>query len=159
MVIRHRYNKIVISKKGNGLFFKSNIEKAKERKLEEYFFDIVARELNNNIKHDAVWAKAIAKSQGDIGKAESYYIKYRIESLKDDMILNQEAYEEKLKKDGIYICSNCHAEVKPKKKSKGCLLILIPLLFLYIVPGVIYALFYSGYIYKCPKCDHNINID
>ena len=154
------------------MFFKSNIEKAKERKLEEYFFDIIAQELNNNIKHNAVWTKAIAKSQGDIGKAESYYIEYRIESLKDDLILNQEVeenkrtkqilakqvYEEKLKKDGIYICLNCHAEVKPKKKSKGSLLILILLLLLGIFPGVIYSLFYSGYIYKCPKCDHNINI-
>lgn len=155
------------------MFFKSNVEKAKERKLEEYFFNIVAQELKNGIKHDATWAKAIAFAQGNSEKAESSYIKYRIESLQDDMILNQEAeendkiqkelerkaYKQTLKKKGIYICQNCHAEVKPIKKKKGSVLILIPLIFLYIVPAIIYALLYDGYIYRCPKCDRIMDID
>ena len=82
------------------MFVKSDLEKAKERKADEYFFNIVAQELKNNIKHDATWAKAIAKSYGDTNKAESYYIKYRIDSIKDEMILNQESKEkEQLKKN------------------------------------------------------------
>ena len=155
------------------MFLKSDVEKAKERKLEEYFFNIVAQELKNGMKHDATWLKAIASSNGNSEKAESHYIEYRIQSLKDEIILNQEEkvnekkldtlakqrHEQKLKEKGIYICSNCHAEVKPKKTAKGCILILIPLLFIYIVPGIIYALFYSGYIYKCPKCKTKIKVD
>ena len=162
-----------LSIKEKTLFLKSDVEKAKERKLEEYFFDIVAQELKTGIKHDATWLKAISHSNGNSDKAESYYIEYRIQSLKDEIILNQEnelnqknknrlaeqEYEKELRKKGIYICSNCHAEVKPEKKAKGCILILIPLLFIYIIPGIIYAFFYNGYIYKCPKCKKKIKVD
>ena len=73
------------------MFFKSNFEKAKERKADEYYFNIVGQELKNNIRHDATWAKAISKSFGNTKKAESYYIKYRIDSIKDKIILNEES--------------------------------------------------------------------
>ena len=77
------------------MFVKSDLEKAKERKIDEYYFDIVAKEIKNNIKHDAIWAKAIANSYGDNKKAESYYIEYRKNSLKDETILNEEFKKQK----------------------------------------------------------------
>ena len=77
------------------MFFKSDLEKAKERKIEEYYFDIVAQELEQNIKHNPAWAKAISKSKGDIEIAKSYYIDYRIQSLKDDAVLQEEINNQK----------------------------------------------------------------
>lgn len=94
------------------MFLKSNLEKAKERKIEEYYLNIVAQELEQNIKHNPTWAKSIAKSKGDSEKAKSYYIDYRIQSLKDDAILQQDInnqnkakkklYEEKQKEENFY---------------------------------------------------------
>lgn len=72
------------------MFFKPRIEKVKERKLDEQFLTIVAEELESNIKHKASWAKAISDSNGNNDKAQSYYIKYRVQSLKDDYYLQQE---------------------------------------------------------------------
>lgn len=77
------------------MFLKSDLEKAKERKIEEYYFNIVAQELEQNIKHNPTWVKAIAKSKGDAEKAKSYYIDYRIQSLKDDAVLQAEINHEK----------------------------------------------------------------
>ena len=77
------------------MFLKSDLEKAKERKIEEYYFNIVAQELEQNIKHNPTWVKSVAKSKGDAEKAKSYYIDYRIQSLKDDAVLQAEINHEK----------------------------------------------------------------
>ncbi len=70
--------------------FKSDIEKAKYRKLEEQLYNKVAEELQNGKKHNAIWAKALAYAKGDSGIAQGKYIEYRIESLKDDLIIADE---------------------------------------------------------------------
>jgi len=77
------------------LFLKSDLEKAKERKIEEYYYNIVAKELEQNRKHNPTWVKAIAKSKGDAKKANSFYIDYRIQSLKDDAVLQEEENSQK----------------------------------------------------------------
>ena len=77
------------------MFLKSDLEKAKERKIEEYYFNLVAQELEQNIKHNPTWVKALSKSKGDTEKAKSYYIDYRVQSLKDDTILREEYNKQK----------------------------------------------------------------
>ena len=77
------------------MFLKSDLEKAKERKKEEYYFNIIAKELEQNVKHNPTWAKALANSNGDTEKAKSHYINYRLQSLKDDTILQEEINNQK----------------------------------------------------------------
>jgi hypothetical protein len=49
-------------------------------------------------------------------------------------------------------CPVCGSSRSPVAKSKGSTVVLLVLLFLAIVPGIIYAIFFSGYVYVCPKC-------
>ena len=77
------------------MFLKSDLEKAKERKIEEYYFNLVAEELEKGIKHNPTWAKAISESKGDSEIAKSCYINYRVQSLKDDAILQEEENSQK----------------------------------------------------------------
>ncbi|MDF1884478.1 hypothetical protein JHD49_11050 [Sulfurimonas sp. SAG-AH-194-C21] len=77
------------------MFVKSDLEKAKERKIEEYYFNLVALELEKGIKHNPTWAKAISESKGDIEIAKSCYINYQVQSLKDDTLLQEEEYSQK----------------------------------------------------------------
>jgi len=70
--------------------FKTNTEKAQERKFEEKLYNEVAQELHQGKKHDATWAKALATAKGDNGLAQGLYIKYRVQSMKDDLLIQQE---------------------------------------------------------------------
>ena len=70
--------------------FKSDAEKAHERKIEEQLYNQVAQELQQGKKHDATWAKALATGKGDNEAKQGLYIKYRVQSLMDDLIIEQE---------------------------------------------------------------------
>jgi hypothetical protein len=48
------------------------------------FFDLVARELQNRAIKPGLWARAIAESGQDDGRARSAYIKLRVQELKDE---------------------------------------------------------------------------
>lgn len=49
-------------------------------------------------------------------------------------------------------CPLCGSTERAVKKSKGSGLLLIILLLLWILPGLIYLMVYSGYVYVCPAC-------
>ena len=70
--------------------FKTDTEKAQERKFEEELYNIVAQELRENIKLDSLHMKALASAGSDKELAQSLYIQYRIQSLKDEILINQE---------------------------------------------------------------------
>ena len=70
--------------------FKSEVEKAKERKFKEKLYNEVAQELHQGKRHDAVWIKALADAAGNDGVAQGLYIKYRVQSIMDDIIISQE---------------------------------------------------------------------
>jgi hypothetical protein len=55
---------------------------------------------------------------------------------------------------GQVICSNpnCGAVVTPVQKRKGSALVMIFLFCIGVIPGLIYAIFASGYDYFCPRC-------
>src|ERR1017187_5135899 len=48
------------------------------------FFDLVARELQDRAIKPGLWARAIAESGQDDGRARSAYIKLRVQGLKDE---------------------------------------------------------------------------
>jgi hypothetical protein len=49
-------------------------------------------------------------------------------------------------------CPICGSSRAPVSKSKGSTLVLLLLILFAIVPGILYAMFFSGYVYVCPKC-------
>jgi len=57
---------------------------AVSRLLEEKMYKTVLDELSDGIRRDGLWAKALAKSNGNDGKAKSLYIEYRVQSIKDE---------------------------------------------------------------------------
>ncbi|ENO1855051.1 hypothetical protein ACA876_004192 [Vibrio vulnificus] len=63
---------------------------AKERLIEEHLYAAVADELQRGEKRIGLWTKALARSSGDLGKAESEYIKLRVQSLIDESKLSDE---------------------------------------------------------------------
>ena len=70
--------------------FKSDVEKAKERKFKEKLYNEVAQELHQGKRHDAVWTKALADAVGNSGVAQGLYIEYRVQSIMDDLIISQD---------------------------------------------------------------------
>ena len=71
----------------------SILQKQEEAKL----FETVMDEIANDKRQKGLWGQAIVKSNGDEKKAESEYIKLRVESLKDKKTitkLNKEIKEE-----------------------------------------------------------------
>jgi predicted RNA-binding Zn-ribbon protein involved in translation (DUF1610 family) len=51
-------------------------------------------------------------------------------------------------------CPACGSTLPAVKKSKGSSVLLIILLLLWILPGLIYVIFYNGYVYVCPRCGY-----
>jgi len=67
-----------------GLFDKFKTSTAIDRLSEEKLYEQVAQELKAGKKREGVWVKAMAKSSGDLNKAESLYIELRVQTLKDE---------------------------------------------------------------------------
>lgn len=49
-------------------------------------------------------------------------------------------------------CPVCGSTGTPIRKAKGSSGVMILLLLLWIIPGILYAIFMSGYVFVCPKC-------
>jgi hypothetical protein len=63
--------------------------------------------------------------------------------------------ESSLDADGpLIICPNpnCGYRGPGDRQSKGSGVIAVLLLLLWILPGLLYILFWSGYVVKCPQC-------
>jgi hypothetical protein len=87
------------------LFDKFRRNSAAARLLEEQLYEQVVNELSNGQRRNGLWAKALANSDGAEEKAKALYIKYRVQSIKDefevteaikeqDEILNKQKTEE-----------------------------------------------------------------
>jgi len=61
----------------------------------------------------------------------------------------------------LIICpnTNCAYQGKSKRKSRGSVVLGLLLLCVGVVPGLIYFMLRSGYIYLCPKCGLQISSD
>jgi len=67
------------------MFSTSTTKNSEKRLLEEELYEQVALEIADNKIRPGIWAKALAKAEGSEEKAKGLYIKYRIESIKDEM--------------------------------------------------------------------------
>jgi len=73
-----------------GIFDKFKTSTAIDRLSEERLYEQVAQELKAGKRSEGVWIKAMAKSGGDLNKAESMYIELRVQSLKDELAVASE---------------------------------------------------------------------
>jgi len=57
-------------------------------------------------------------------------------------------------KQGEIVCPNpnCNYCGKPQREAKGSLFVAITLMLFFLLPGILYLVFASGYRYKCPQC-------
>lgn len=50
------------------------------------------------------------------------------------------------------VCPYCKEEMKPRKKARGNTLVGLFLCLLFLLPGIIYFIAYSGYDKVCRNC-------
>lgn len=55
------------------------------RKTDEAIYSAVAQEMENGIKNNGLWLKALEQAQGNSEKQVAEYIRLRVQSLKDDI--------------------------------------------------------------------------
>jgi len=82
-------------------FIKQIVNKIKGiegRDREEIIYASVLEELEKGNKKKGLWAKAIADSEGDKDKIESFYIKYRVQSIEDEIEIAENKIRDKEQK-------------------------------------------------------------
>ena len=104
---------------------------------EEALYKQVLDEVESGVMRKGIYAKALADGLGDVGKAQSLYIKYRVQSLIDEERLN----EKKLKLHLASIEKNQRSDelTQDRETSKlspflqAMLLVFVPLFFVTIL--------------------------
>ena len=99
--------------------FKRKVETtlADSRLEEELIYKHILEEMNSGVIRDGLYAKAMANSNGDEAKANSLYMKYRLQSVKDAMGGNSYLeYVEKLKLEEAQNKKRLNKAKSPKKK-------------------------------------------
>jgi hypothetical protein len=76
-----------------GIFDKFKTSTAIDRLSEEKLYEQVAQELKAGKKREGIWVKAMAKSGGDLNKAEALYIELRVQVIRDEILATQKASE------------------------------------------------------------------
>ncbi len=54
---------------------------------------------------------------------------------------------------------NCGYEGRPRCRARGSVLVGLFLCLFFLLPGILYFMFKSGYRYSCPKCGMQVRID
>ena len=84
---------------------------ADDRQKEEFVYKEILLEMQEGIRRDGLWAKALVDAEGDKDKVEALYIKYRAQSLFDE-INHYNSRAERKKRDEI----RKEEELKQKEK-------------------------------------------
>lgn len=71
------------------MFKKFKQVSAAARLQEEKLYEQVAQELESGERRDGLWVKALANAQGVEEKAQGLYIRYRVQSIKDEHELDE----------------------------------------------------------------------
>ena len=58
------------------------------RKTDEALYSAVAQEMEDGVRHNGLWLKALEQAEGNKEKQIAEYIKLRAQSLKDDISIN-----------------------------------------------------------------------
>ncbi len=112
-------------------------------------------------------ARAVAESDGNKARAESLYVKLRFEELMRQLeqheatnaIAKEQQRQHAIAKDfeqGIITCPKCGYHGLPAKKPRGYLPIGFILMFAYVVPGLLYFMYFNGYKGVCHKCGRTL---
>jgi predicted RNA-binding Zn-ribbon protein involved in translation (DUF1610 family) len=139
---------------------------------ENRHYAMVADEISTGRIDRALWAKALAHSNGEDTAAKGAYIRYRVEQLEKEEAIFLAKQKEQQRKEQMekaaraaeqritvsMDCPKC-GHSTAKKEPRGDLGIGILLCFLMIVPGLIYALLCSGFRYTCTNCGQVIRIE
>ncbi|OPY00087.1 MAG: Ankyrin repeats (3 copies) [Syntrophorhabdus sp. PtaB.Bin027] len=88
------------------------LEEIQTRQFEENIFELVAHEIQSGIKRSGIWAKAISEAIGDEMVAKSLYIRYRAQSMIDEVYL---AEEEKRKSEETKVKRELEEKDQKKK--------------------------------------------
>ena len=81
---------------------KTSAEESINRLAEEQLYVQVNEELSSGRTREGIWFKALAESEGDITKAKALYVKYRVQSLKDTLVIEQQIQKNKDNEAKIY---------------------------------------------------------
>jgi len=95
------------------LFEKFRRTSAATRLLEEQLYEQVVQELSNGQRRDGLWAKALANSDGLEEKAKALYIRYRVQSIKDEIEIHEAIKEEAVKARAAQLAD-------PATKARNC---------------------------------------
>lgn len=117
--------------------------------VQDKIYAMIGEELSRKEYHPGPLARAVAEANGDRNKLESLYIRFRFEELYREAEL---AYQVEAMASGALTCPYCHHTAMPERVARGNALLLIFLFCLYIVPGLLYAIAFSGYKAICSNC-------
>jgi|TARA_R110000787_G_scaffold13751_5_gene42861 hypothetical protein len=98
------------------IFDKFKTQSIGARLIEEKLYEVVANELQNGVRRNGLWAKALAKSQGDESKAKALYISYRVQSLKDESEISEARKEHELEESRRIHQEQQYQEQKKKER-------------------------------------------
>ena len=88
----------------------------KGRKTEEILYEMVTSELEKGYKNKGLFSKALADCGGEEHKVESTYIKYRVQSLKDEIETKEENEQLKIKIENERRLKELDEQDKRKRK-------------------------------------------
>jgi hypothetical protein len=111
---------------------------------DQYFYDLAAEELSSNRMHQGLWLRAFSDTNGDPMKAHALYVKYRVESLKEEYVLQQKQMALQLeaqKKEQSRIAAAARSAQSPGELPLGDKIIgwVLALLLVFGIPLVILA--------------------
>lgn len=83
------------------LFSKLKKVSVAQRKTDETIYSAIAQEMEEGIRHNGLWLRALEKAEGSKERQVAEYIKLRVQSLKDDVSIlsDQEKYENSIGHD------------------------------------------------------------
>ena len=98
-------------------------------------------------------ARAVAECEGNRTLVEGLYIKFRVQELMNECKMIEERHG---REQGFMLCPRCGHYAKPLRKSRGDWGVFLVLLFLFVVPGIIYFFLMEGYKGICEKCGRTL---
>lgn len=115
----------------------------------DIIFSQVGSEILKKDYSPGAMARAIAESEGNQKAVESMYIRHRFAELKNE---RDAAAAEERKRKSFVLCPKCGHFDNPLRKPRGNLIVFAILLCVYIIPGLLYVLWFNGYKGVCSKC-------